>query len=116
MKTRRLDAAEYLREEEHTDLGDGLTEAELYWWADRKREQNLPCYLAGHQLCPKCRNCSCFDHVTGAFRCLCAFGKKMVTPYRIRFLSASDKRNYELGRIYCLNHSIYESKGQVCSA
>jgi hypothetical protein len=104
-----------LRDEGEGDLGEGLTEAELYFWADQKRAQNLPCFLAGHTLCPKCRNCSCFDRGTYGFRCMCAFGKKMVTPYRIRFLSERDKARHLNRQIYCLDHHIYEPKGEVCA-
>lgn len=112
-RRRRLDWAEFNKEDEPTDLGEGLTEEELYFWADIKREQNTPCVLKGHRLCDKCKNCRCFDHSVG-FRCLCAFGKKMVTPYRIRFLSERDKAHHLNREIYCLNHGVYEPKGFIC--
>jgi len=98
------------------ELGEGLTEAELYFWADLKREQNLEHFHRGHDICTKCKNCRCGRRLLNdhGFRCMCDVGKKMVTPYRIRFLAERDKQNHLMRRIYCLNHSIYESKGEVC--
>lgn len=70
------------------DLGEGLTEAELYFWAEIKRNENLQHVEAGHNLsfgrCSTCDNCLCPAMQT-RWACRCAAGKKQVTPYRIRF-------------------------------
>lgn len=103
---------------EDQDLGEGLSTAELFFWAERKRQQNYPHFKRGHRICPTCKNCLCGRTLSPdfGFRCICDTGKSYVTPYRIRFRAQKDKENHLDGRIYCINHSIYESKGEVCSA
>jgi len=94
-------------------LGDGLTTAELFFWAERKRQQNQKHYEAGHRLCSQCKNCLCGKSLGPdfGFRCICDTGKTYITPYRIRFFSTVDK-NHALNReIYCLDHHVYEPKG-----
>ena len=82
-------------EQDETDLGGGLTTDELYWWAARKREQNMVCRSLGHEnFCPRCKNCLCNKWQTGMFRCMCEFGKTMATPYRIRYWNMKDRARY----------------------
>lgn len=104
------------RQDEPGDLGDGLTEVELYFWADRKYEQNRPHFLRGHLFCDKCKNCLCGKKLSGdvGFRCMCAFGKTLVTPYRIRFYATSERLHLVNREIYCMQHHVYEPKGFVC--
>lgn len=100
------------------DLGEGLTETELYWWADRKRAQQYPHFMKHPQkLCPKCRNCLCGKTLRddAGFRCMCDFGRKMVAPNRIRFMSERDRELHLMRRIYCLDHHIYEPRDAVCA-
>lgn len=117
MRTTRLLNWEEDNLQSDGELGEGLTEAELYFWADRKREQNWEHFRRRHELCPRCKNCLCGERLPhdAGFRCVCAFGKKMLTPYRIRFTAEREKANHLQRRIYCLTHHIYESKGLPCS-
>ena len=71
--------------------GSDITEGELYFWANQKREENLIHIRYGHDrkygLCPSCGNCLCGNlnfTPLKSFRCLCAFGKTMVTPHKVR--------------------------------
>lgn len=100
---------EHLVGEDH-DLGDGLSEAELYFWAERKRAQNFPHFEQNHTFCGWCKNCLCNRPLSPnfGFRCVCDSGKSMLTPYRIRFRSASDRDHHNAREIYCLNHHVYE--------
>jgi hypothetical protein len=105
-------------EREEGDLGEGLTEAELYFWADKKREQQEPHWRKHPQkLCSKCRNCLCGRKLRGdaGFRCMCDAGRKLVTPYRVRFMSDRERELHQRRLIYCLTHHIYERKGEVCA-
>lgn len=103
---------------EDDDLGDGLFTAELYFWAERKRQQNMPHAMAGHRLCQTCKNCLCGETLSPyfGFRCICADGKSYVTPYRIRFRSSKDRDHYLAGHVYCLAHQIYEPRGPHADA
>lgn len=66
------------------NLGDGLTQPELYFWAEEKRRENQFHIDVGHDrkygLCPTCGNCLCGRK---DFRCICP-GKTYITPYRVR--------------------------------
>lgn len=71
------------------DLGGGLTEEELYFWALRKRRQNLEHYkraTEAHPPCPTCKNCLCGRKLPDdqGFRCVCGAGLIFITPYRLR--------------------------------
>lgn len=73
------------------DLGDNLTEGELYFWAGQKRAENLFHMRLGHVtkygFCRKCGNCLCGNlnfTPLKSFRCLCIFGKVYATPYKVR--------------------------------
>lgn len=67
-------------------LGEGLTEAELYHWAAIKRNENRQHRDLGHDKlygwCRECDNCLCG---WSRFSCRCTAGRVTVTPYRIRF-------------------------------
>jgi len=82
---------DHLRGKNH-DLGDGLTEAELYHWARIKRSENQLHRDIGHErkygFCRLCDNCLCGR--MKQFICRCAEGKKQVSPYRIRFQRSRD--------------------------
>jgi len=94
------------------DLGQGMTEAELYFWATEKRKEGLLHRSRGHEnFCQSCKACLC-----GSFRwkCICASGRKYVTPYRIGFTSEADNYIAKNGLVYCLNHQVLESKGTKC--
>lgn len=113
MNTSRLNSPYEHLKGEGDDLGDGLFSAELYFWAGRKRQQNMPHAEAGHKMCQTCKNCLCSASFSPdfGFKCMCEYGKTMVTPYKIRFQRSSDKEHAAKGHIYCLNHRIYEAKG-----
>ena len=100
------------------DLGEGLFTAELFWWAEKKRNQNLPHAWAGHRMCRICKNCTCGRQYSPwyGFRCICNEGKTMVTPYRIRWPRTAEKVHAAKDEIYCLTHHIYEPRNQICSA
>lgn len=73
---------------EHLDkenLGDGLTESELYFWATQHGKENRVCQDAGHfekyGWCRSCKNPLCPDT---RWHCRCSAGKNQITPYRIR--------------------------------
>lgn len=77
------------------DLGDNLTEGELYFWSiDRARQNRAHLDQFPHHQriwCNKCNNCTCDKAGLGAqvlgftqFRCICASGYRMVTPYKLR--------------------------------
>ena len=82
----------------HTeDLGDGLAEGELYFWAEIKGKENKQHVVAGHNetygRCRTCDNCLC-PEMQRRWTCRCAAGKKQITPYRIRFMKSRDKERY----------------------
>jgi len=102
---------------EDQQLGEGLTTAELFYWADKKRQQNEPHWLKNHEFCRRCKNCLCGRRLIPfyGFRCICDTGKTYVTPYRIRFWAKADRDHYVNREIYCLTHHIYEKRGEVCA-
>jgi hypothetical protein len=67
-------------------LGEGLTEAELYFWAAIKKSENREHRELGHDKtygwCRECDNCRCG---WSRFACRCSAGRVTLTPYRIRF-------------------------------
>ena len=103
---------------EDQDLGDGLFTSELYFWAGRKRQQNLAHVQEGHTFCRTCKNCLCGLTLSPdfGFKCICGEGKAYVSPYRIRFQRQADKDHAKNGHVYCLAHHIYESRGPHADA
>lgn len=80
------------------DLG-GITEGEVYFWAEKKRDENLLHRSVGHDrrfgFCPKCDNCLCTEWGrTKQFRCMCSQGRRMVSPHHIRFMNSRDKERH----------------------
>lgn len=94
-------------------LEEGLTVAEMYFWAPKKRAENMAhrdMHGSETRMCRECDNCLCGDPQK-RFRCMCAAGKKMLTPYRIRFMRMADLRHAQQGHVYCLNHQTYCVRG-----
>ena len=89
------------------DLGEGLTEGELYFWSALKKIENMPHRKAGHTMCARCDNCLDGD---ARWRCLCGIGRKYVTPYRIRPGNTNEKYILENNLIYVVGEGIYVPK------